>query len=230
MSEKVISYQDEIPANLHLIVENGDILKLEVIALNNFSASNIVIDVKENASLTGALADFASWSGLIEVTINLLGEGAQCAFHVASLSSGSDKKVFQTSVNHLVSQTTALMSNYGISRDSSKIVFAGASTIEKEAKKSSTRQEAKIIVFDETSDGVASPSLVIKDNDVIASHAAVVGRLNEDHLFYLRSRGLSEEEAKRIIALGYLKPIGRFFGESDRNRLNEVIERRIADD
>lgn len=230
MSEKVISYHNEIPANLHLIVENGDILKLQIIALDSLNSSEIVIDVKENGTVIGALADFASWNGKISVSVNLLGKGADCSFHVASLSSGEDKKIFETSVTHTVSETTALMSDYGISRDKSKIVFSGTSLIEKGAKKSSTRQEAKIIVFDETSDGVASPALVIKDNDVIASHAAVVGRLNEDHLFYLRSRGLSEEESKRIIALGYLKPIGRFFQDDDRNSLNEIIERRIADD
>lgn len=230
MSEQIISYHNEIPANLHLVVKNGDILKLHIIATEKLNSGSIDIDIEENGTLIGALADLASWSGKIEVSVRLLGPRSDCSFHVSSLSSGEDKKIFETSVTHSVNETRALMSNYGISRDESKIVFSGTSTIEKDAKKSNTRQEAKIIVFDETSDGVASPALVIKDNDVIASHAAVVGRLNEDHLFYLRSRGLSEEEAKRIIALGYLKPIGRFFEESEREKLNEIIERRISDD
>lgn len=230
MAEKVLSYYNEIPSNLHLIVENGDILKLHVLATEAFNEAKIVIDVKENGIFEGAIADLASWSGRLYLNVNLLGEGAECSFHLSSLSSGNDKKVFETSVDHAVNGTTALMSNYGISRDSSKMVFSGTSSIEKGAKKSNTRQEAKIIVFDETSDGIASPVLVIKDNDVIASHAAIVGRLNEDHLFYLRSRGLSKDEAKRIIALGYLKPIERFFEEADREKLNEIIERRISHD
>ena len=62
-----------------------------------------------------------------------------------------------------------------------------------------------------------------------ASHAAVVGRLNEDHLFYLESRGVSEEDAKRLIALGYLKPIERYYDDPALvEKIDAVIEGEIA--
>ncbi|MBR4811819.1 MAG: SufD family Fe-S cluster assembly protein [Bacilli bacterium] len=82
-----------------------------------------------------------------------------------------------------------------------------------------------MIVFDPKSDGIASPALVIDDNDVSASHAAVVGRLNEEHLYYLQSRGVSLEEAKRLIASGYLRPIeAGFADENVKNRIDSIIE------
>lgn len=230
MSEQTISYLDNLPEEINLTVNPGDFLKFHVIALSGLNASKINVEVKENGYFEGVIADLAAWSGHIAVNVNLVGEGAECSWHLASLSSGNDRKTFETSVIHSVNNTTALMSDYGITRDNSKIVFSGNSVIEKDASKSKTRQEAKIIVFDETSDGIASPALIIKNNDVVASHAAVVGRLNEDHLFYLRSRGLNEEEAKRIIALGYLKPVERFFSDEDKKQLDEAIERRISDD
>ncbi len=91
--------------------------------------------------------------------------------------------------------------------------------------KSKTRQEAKIIVFDEKCRGKASPVLNISENDVEASHGAAVGKLNEMHLFYLMSRGLSKEEAKRLITLGYLKPIeNRFEEDTIKERINQAIE------
>ena len=57
-----------------------------------------------------------------------------------------------------------------------------------------------------------------------ASHAAIVGKLNEDHMFYLMSRGLDSKEARRLITLGYLKPIETYFDEADRSRIDEAIE------
>ena len=79
--------------------------------------------------------------------------------------------------------------------------------------------------FDKDGSGRASPILRIGDNDVLASHSASIGRLNEEHLFYLESRGLSHEEAKRLITLGYLKPIEDYFSDSNiKNRIDMAIE------
>lgn len=117
------------------------------------------------------------------------------------------------------------MSNYGICQDNSRLTFTGVSSIEKYAVKSNTRQEAKIIVFDQGADGKCSPVLKIDENDVIASHGATVGKLNDSHLFYLMSRGLSEEEAKRLITLGYLKPVVEYFSDEDlRKKILSCIE------
>ena len=91
-----------------------------------------------------------------------------------------------------------------------------------------TRQEAKAILFDELSQGYCSPVLKIDENEVAASHAASVGRVNDDHLFYLLSRGLSKTEARKIITLGYLKPIVSYFEEEEmRNRLLSTIEEKL---
>ena len=129
-------------------------------------------------------------------------------------------------MNHLASKTTASVSNYVIAREESFLRFNGSSFIQKGAKGSNTRQEARIIVFDPLSDGLASPALQIDENDVSASHAAVVGRLNEQHLFYLESRGIDLALAKRLIALGYLKPIEAYFDEEKiRDELDLQIER-----
>ena len=70
-----------------------------------------------------------------------------------------------------------------------------------------------------------SPILKIDENDIEASHAAVVGKINDEHIFYLTSRGLSEEEAKRLITLGYLKPIMTGFADDEmKNEIEALIE------
>ena len=62
----------------------------------------------------------------------------------------------------------------------------------------------------------------------MASHGAVVGKINDEHMFYLTSRGLSEETAKELITLGYLNPIlDGFKDESIKEHISSLIERRM---
>ena len=84
------------------------------------------------------------------------------------------------------------------------------------------------MVFDEASSAIAKPILKIDENDIEASHAAVVGKINDEHLFYMTSRGLSEAEAKELITFGYLKPIlAGFNDDNTRAYISSLIERRM---
>ena len=108
------------------------------------------------------------------------------------------------------------------------IVFSGVSYIKNGAKSSKTRQNAKIMVFDDLSKAIAKPILRIDDNEIEASHGASVGKINDEHLFYLTSRGLTEEVAKELITLGYLKPILNGFEEDEiKEEISSLIERRM---
>ena len=150
-------------------------------------------------------------------------EGANATWDLASLASKNDKKQFDISFIHNKGNTKADMNNYGVALNASRLVFSGTNHIQKKAKKSNTNQNAKIIVFDKDASGKANPILRIDENDVLASHAAIVGRLNDEHLFYLKSRGLNEEEAKALIVSGYLKPIAKNFDSNTQNKINKMI-------
>ncbi len=222
---KEITYVDTIPEKASFLVPEDGSLKLLLASFKAMSDIDIEVSVNKNGTFLGAFADFADFSGKVILNVRLLGEGASCDWHLASMAEKDNKKTFLTSVTHEAPHTSALMSNYGIAREKSFLVFAGTSEIKNGSRKSVTRQTAKIIVFDKTADGLASPILKIAENDVDASHAAVVGRLNEDHLFYLESRGIGEEEAKRLIALGYLKPIENYFSDKALvARIDSAIE------
>lgn len=222
---KEITYVDAIPEKASFLVPEEGSLKLLLASFGDLKDFEIDVSVNKNGMFQGAFADFSSFSGKVILNVRLLGEGASCDWHLASVGSKGEKKSFFTSVTHEAPHTTALMSNYGIARGKSFLAFSGTSEILNGSRKSTTRQNAKIIVFDKTADGLASPILKISENDVDASHSAVVGRLNEEHLFYLESRGIGEEEAKRLIALGYLKPIERYFSDQSLvARIDSAIE------
>lgn len=218
-------YIDELPADLVIDVKESSFFRLNIAFLKNeYKKSNIIVNVHKDASFVGAMADFSKENSSLNLMINLLEDGAKASWHLAVLPLNG-RKTYETSCDHIGKYTEAIMSNYGIAMGESKISFTGSSKVEKEADKTNTRQEAKIIVFDKGADGLASPNLEINDNDVKASHAAVVGRLNEEHLFYLESRGLSEKEAKRLIALGYLKPVEDYFVDEEViSKIDQIIE------
>lgn len=210
-----IVFVDSIPDHLSYTVKEGETLHLNLACFKDFASKQIDINVESNGSIEGAFADFSHGNGTFILNVHLLGEGSKCHWNLASLAHETSEKHFETSVYHEAPHTEAIMTNYGIVRDNSRLYFAGVSEIKKGSVKTKTRQESKIIVFDPLALGRASPILKIGDNDVDASHAAVVGRLNEEHLFYLESRGVSEEEAKRLITLGYLRLIENAFVDEE---------------
>lgn len=231
---------------MNIVVGKGEIKE---IILSEFSS--LTFDVKENASLTlkcalfneiknisikgnlsknstfyGVFADFSNGNGTVNADILLNDVGASAQWNLASLSSNADIKKFNVSFTHNAKKTNADMNNYGVALHSSRLIFSGTNHIRNGSIQSNSNQNAKIIVFDKESQGKANPILRIDENDVLASHAAVVGRLNDNHLFYLKSRGLTDEEAKILIVGGYLKPIAKHFSDDIRDKINSIIVRK----
>ena len=211
-----------------LLVKQGESLVYNLACFKGIKPCKIEINLEENSSLDMNFADFGPWSGELNIVVNMNGEGGVLRFRCASYSSVNEKKRVSVDVNHLGNRGDSLVSCYGIVSGKSEIHFEGSSFIQKGSVGTRTRQEAKAILFDPLSQGYCSPVLKIDENDVAASHAASVGRVNDDHLFYLLSRGLSVSEARKLISLGYLKPIvAHFEGEEIQQRLLSAIEEKI---
>ena len=219
---KVIELTDFSDLNIELLQDSKLVLKLA-----NFGANKeikIYGKIGKYAGISVVFADFSKNSTKISSQIDLIEEGAFCEWHLAKIKKKKDNKIFDISFKHLVGKTTSIMNNYGVARDDSKIVFSGVSHITEGAKGSNAKQNAKIIVFDKNSQGVASPILKIDENEVQASHGAVVGQLNSDHMFYLMSRGLTRDDARMLITLGYLKPVSDKFSEETQLKIENAIK------
>ena len=238
---KSITINNEVNSNNYLLIKN--IATLDELNINIKKDSHLLlsllldqeinnirinINVEDNSSLEGFVADFSFNNLNLDCVINLNKEGASAYVKLASLSANKDNKNISVSINHLVGKTYGKVDNYGVCKDLGKLLFAGTSHIFEKASKSKTEQNAKIMVFDEASNAIAKPILKIDENDIEASHAAVVGKISDEHLFYLTSRGISEADAKQLITFGYLKPIlNGFNNEETRNYISSLIERRM---
>lgn len=184
--------------------------------------------IKDNSTLTCYYADFTSGDVNVSTDINLMNENAKYYWNLASLSKDHDKKEFDISIYLKSKKTYCEINNYGVARDYSRLYFSGICKIEQGSHESIAHQNSKIMVFDEHSDAIAKPILKIDDNDIEASHAAVVGKISDDHLFYLTSRGLSVNEARELITYGYLKPILLGFDdEKMQETITSLIERGL---
>ena len=188
---------------------------------------NIKVYVHSNASFEAYFAELTNCNVNVNLDVYLLEENAEASIKFASISFDDYNKKINVNVEHMVPKTYGKVDCYGICKDESKLLFAGTSHIVNGAIKSKTQQNARIMVFDEASDGVAKPILKIDENDIEASHAAVVGRINDEHLFYLTSRGISEAEAKHLITMGYFKPIISGFNDAYKEFISSLIERRM---
>ncbi len=211
-------------SDLEIEIEDDCSLLLKLANFEDIKNLKITANLGRNSNFDVVFADFSNSNISVKTQVNLNQEGASCRWHLATLSNHENVKKFDISFTHHVGHTFALMDNYGVAREKSEIIFTGVNHIVKGAKGSETAQNAKIIVFDPEARGTASPVLKIDENDVKASHGAVVGQLNEDHMFYLMSRGLTKEEARALITLGYLQPISRQFSEKTQEKILSLIQ------
>ena len=214
--------------DIEIELKDNSYLLLSLLLDEEINDINIRVTAKSGATLEGFIADFSKDNLNFDCVVDLKEEGASALIRLASLSADKDDKEISISINHFVGKTYGRVDNYGVCKDLGKLLFAGTSHIFENAIKSKTQQNAKIMVFDEASNAIAKPILKIDENDIEASHAAVVGKINDEHLFYLTSRGISEVDAKQLITFGYLKPIlAGFNNEETRNYISSLIERRM---
>ena len=213
---------------INLTLKAHSEIEIKAVLKDNINTFNLKANLENNASFVAYFADFSTGNNKIKVDINLNGDNSKAVWHLASLSAKDDNKEFDISLYHNGLNTYGLSDNYGVSKDDARLVFSGVSLIKNGSKNSKTRQNAKIMVFDDLSKAIAKPILKIDENEIEASHGASVGKINDEHMFYLTSRGLTEETAKELITMGYLKPILNGFEEEEiKEEISSLIEGRM---
>jgi len=107
-------------------------------------------------------------------------------------------------MSHLVAETFGRVMIKGVAENGARIKVRGLVKIFKQAQNTDSFLSIAILLLDKKSSAVAVPELEIEANRVKASHSASVGKIDEEQLFYLKSRGISEKESKNIIIKGFI--------------------------
>jgi Fe-S cluster assembly protein SufD len=142
-----------------------------------------------------------------KTNILLQEEYASGTTKTVAITSKEQEASFIQLVEHKAKDTEGYIENYGVANNNSALVFEGIGKINKDMKRSKARQSNKGIVLGNDSRLDANPLLLIDEFDVEASHGAAIGKIDEEQLYYLMSRGLSLKVAERLIISGFLSPV-----------------------
>jgi len=138
------------------------------------------------------------------VSVSLDRRGKERKMVVVFAGRGHDRIDLDLSSIHKAPETKGGIVVRGVLRDCASARVRGLIRIEKNAKKSEDSMEGRVLLIGDKAKVDISPYLEIKNDDVKASHAVTVGVPDQEQLFYLRSRGLSEEQAVGLLVDGFL--------------------------
>ena len=158
----------------------------------------VEITVGEDASLELAFIVLGDVRVRNSLTVNLVGRGASCRLRGLWLLGGNADVRFDVRMNHEVPQCSSEQMFKGICGGSARSDFFGLIKVAPDAQKTDARQQCHNLLLTEAARANAKPQLEIYADDVICTHGATVGRLRDEELFYMRSRGISLEQARRI--------------------------------
>ena len=165
-----------------------------------------------------------------DLWVGLAGEGASAELNALSVLAGSQHADHHTFVDHASPHCTSNQVYEGAYGGASRGVFHGAVRVAPDAQRTAAHQKNRNLIVSDDALVDSKPELEIHADDVKCTHGATIGQLDEDHLFYLRSRGLDAREARRMLVRGFLQ------GQVDRLRNDELradigarVLARIAD-
>lgn len=143
----------------------------------------------------------------IKLDVHLVGEGAEANIYGAYVCGGEEKVKIAVDMYHEVPYCNSRQLFKGIAGGSSKVDFYGKIIVAKDAQRTEAYQENHNILLTEGAKVDTKPQLEIYADDVKCSHGATIGRLNEEEQFYMRSRGISLEDAKVLQMISFIAPV-----------------------
>jgi len=154
----------------------------------------------------------------------LQGRGAEAETKTVSITSGQQLQNITVRIENIAPRSVGNIINYGITKDQAHLAFNGVGKIQKNAKECDNQQETRLLNLSKTAEAVANPFLLIDEGDITAGHAASIGQLDEEQIYYLMSRGMSRAEASKMIVSGFLAP---FVDALDDEKMREALAARI---
>lgn len=158
----------------------------------------------------------------------LNGNGAQADAKVIAITDHDQRMGVNTKITNRGKHTNGNILQRGVILEQSELVYNGIGDIIHGASGSEAEQENRLLMMSSEAHGNANPILLIDENDVMAGHAASVGQVDEQQLYYLMSRGLERETAERLVIRGFLGAVlSAIPAKAVRQQLIAIIERKL---
>ncbi|MQF69016.1 Fe-S cluster assembly protein SufD [SAR202 cluster bacterium AD-804-J14_MRT_500m] len=164
------------------------------------------------------------------LTVLTDGEGSSCKLNGAYITNGKQHVDNQVIIDHAKAHTSSRELYKGILSGSSKAVFHGSIIVRPGAQKVDSRQEDRNLILSEDAEADVKPAFWINADDVKCGHGTASGRLDDDEVFYLKSRGLDENSAKRLLMRGFIKEvIDGIQCETLKLHVNDLVDSKLED-
>ena len=218
--------------NLHagcveLFVKRGATLRFSTI--ENWSKNMLNLNTKkcyveENGKIEWIMGSFGSKVSMLYPLSVLNGRGAVCEFTNISFAGAGQNLDTGLKIIHNAPNTKSIVNSKSISKDGGICTFRSNVLVKKQAINSKLALSCESLMLDSISRSDTIPCNTIETDSVEFSHEATIGKISEESIYYLMSRGLSEEDAKSLIVRGFAEPIAKAFPVEYAVEMNRLIE------
>jgi Fe-S cluster assembly protein SufD len=162
--------------------------------------------------------------------IKLAGRGARCELSAASVANGTQTHDFFAEIEHVAAATVTRELYRGIANDRGKLAFNGKMIVRESAHEADSDQSLKTLLTGSGSEAAARPQLEIYTDRVRAKHGATSGKLDEQMLFYMLSRGIDRPTAQTLLQWAFIEDaIARIEPVALRNEIEHLIAARLLE-
>ena len=164
----------------------------------------------------------------IKLDVKLVGEGAEANIYGAYVCGGDERVKISVDMHHDLPHCNSRQLFKGIAGGTSRVDFYGKIIVAQDAQRTEAYQENHNILLTDGAKVDTKPQLEIYADDVKCSHGATIGRLNEEEQFYMRSRGISLEDAKVLQMISFIAPVlENIEDETEREHVTARFETAI---
>ncbi len=201
-----------------------DHYRLEREAVRTFHVSQVDIRAGRDAQVSAH--SYSAGTALVrnDVAVRLEAAGARASLFGLSVTSGAQQVDNHTCIEHLSPRCSSDESYRAILDGTSRSVFHGRVVVHEGAQKTDATQSIKSLLLSEEATVSAKPQLEIRADDVKCTHGAAVGQLDKEAVFYLRSRGIGEKEARAVLTRAFASQV---IGKVRLGWLQAVIEEQL---
>ncbi|GAA0532015.1 Fe-S cluster assembly protein SufD [Rhizomicrobium palustre] len=174
-------------------------------APKSFTIEHIAVSVAKDARYKAHFSNFGARLSRTELQITLQGEGAEAHLSGATVLGTDGHADVTTHIEHASGNTRSTQLFKHVAGGKSRAVYQGKITVREGADGSDSRQTARALLMSERAEADMKPELVIFADDVKCAHGATAGDLDPEALFYMRSRGIPEKDARRLLINAFLE-------------------------
>lgn len=216
-----------------IVAEDGAVVdhyKVECESIDAYHVGTVQIHQERSSSVTAHSVAIGGALVRNEVNAALKGEGSNLVLEGLFIGAGSQHLDNKTVIDHARPHCESLEIYKGILDDNARGIFDGRVIVGIGAQKTVARQTNKNLLLSETAIVDSKPTLEIHNDDVKCNHGSTIGQLAEEPLFYLRSRGISEEEARGMLIYAFASElVDRMNVEPVREVIRRTMFRRMPD-